>query len=284
MHFLQQNQAIMKLKAILNGKLTDEELGKLVQRYDVVGDIAIIIVPHDLEHREAMIGNAILNEHPTIKVVAKRVGNYGGEHRTIQLKIIAGENRKETVHKEFGITLKLNPERVYFSVRSATERRRIADRVSAGEHVLVMFSGIGPYPLYIRKFSEADKIIGIEKNPVAHCYAMENLSLNKITGTIRLYNGDVQEIIPQLGIRFHRIVMPLPTSGPEYLSLALPYLKPGGHLHHYVMCQPETLDKAIFDLSSACEAASKKLTTYHATPCGHTGPYTYRYCINASID
>lgn len=273
----------MKLKEILRDKLSDDELGYLVQSYDVIGDIAVIIVPPQLIHRESLIGKAILNTHHAISVVAKRVGNYGGELRTIKLQIIAGKNRKETIHKEYGIKFKLNPEEVYFSVRSSTERKRIADQVTDSETVLVMFSGIGPYPLYIAKFSDADAIIGIEINPAAHRYAKENLSLNKIKGGIDLYNGDVTEFVPKLDLAFDRIVMPLPVSGSDHLSLALDHITPGGVLHHYVMQYPETLDQAILFLSDKCQQASRTLTHYDVTVCGHTGPNTYRYCIDALI-
>lgn len=273
----------MKLKDILRDKLSEDELDCLIQSYDVVGDMSIIIVPPELAHRESLIGEAILDAHPTIHVVAKRVGSYGGEHRTIQLQVIAGENRKETIHKEYGIKFKLNPEEVYFSVRSSTERKRIANQVKNRETVLVMFSGIAPYPLYIEKFSKADAIIGIESNPEAHRYAQENLLLNKIRAGIELYNGDVTEIVPQLGLNFDRIVMPLPISGSDYLSLALDNLNPGGFLHHYVMQQADTLDHAILYLSDRCKQASRTLAHYDVTVCGHTAPKTFRYCIDALI-
>jgi tRNA (guanine37-N1)-methyltransferase len=273
----------MKLKAILHQKLAAEELNELVRGYDVVGDIAIIIVPPLLEHKESLIGAAILDSHPKVRVVAKRVGNYSGEHRTIALQIIAGENRKETVHKEFGIRFRLNPELVYFSVRSSTERKRIADLVSAGERVLVMFSGIAPYPLYIRTFSDADSIAGVETNPDAHRYALENITLNKTRERITLYHGDVRDIVPRLRVRFDRIVMPLPHSGSEYLPLALDHLNHGGHLHHYVMQRPESLETSILELASACRDCSRELLSLKTIVCGHTGPNRYRYCIDAVI-
>ena len=119
----------MKLKEALKNELTEHELNILVRGYDVVGDIAITIIPPELEAKESMIGKTILRLHKNVKVVAKRNGNYGGEHRTIPLEIIAGENRKETECKEHGVRLLLNPEKVYFSVRSSNERKRIASLV-----------------------------------------------------------------------------------------------------------------------------------------------------------
>ena len=159
----------MKLKVALKGELSQEELDLLVSSYDMVGDIAIIIIPPELEHRESLIGQTILKFHKNIKVVAKRDGNYEGEYRTIPLKIIAGENRKETEYREHGLRFHLNPEEVYFSVRLNNERKRLASLVKPGESILVMFSGIGVFPLVIAKHSDAREIVGIEKNEAMYC-------------------------------------------------------------------------------------------------------------------
>jgi len=272
----------MKLKALLSGILTGDERDCLVQSYDVVGDIAVIIIPPELAHRETDIGNAILDTHPNINVVAKRSGKYGGRHRTIQLEIIAGENRRETVHKEYGIRFRLNLETVYFSVRSSTERKRIADLVADNETVLVMFSGVAPYPLYIEKFATPGKIIGIELNPVAHRYARDNVKLNKAR-RISLYCGDAAEVVLDLHDQYDRIIMPLPTGSAGFLGPALTRLRPGGSLHHYVMSRPDLIDHALANLAAECERASRSLDAYHISVCGHTGPRTYRYCIDALI-
>ncbi|MEJ2057437.1 MAG: hypothetical protein P8X39_06325 [Desulfofustis sp.] len=258
-------------------------MGRLVLSYDVVGDIAIVIVPPDLSHREAVIARAIRETNKKIKVVAKRESDYQGEFRTLNLKIIGGEKRKETVHKEFGIRLMLNLEKVYFSVRSSTERRRVAALVKPGENVLVMFSGIAPYPLYIDRFSEASSISGIEKNPAAHRYAEQNLILNRAQGKIRLYLGDVRQLCPQLGSRFDRVVMPLPKAGFEYVPAALSCLKNNGRMHFYTIQSADTINKTLRSLGHLSEENGRRLTDAQTTICGHTGPKDYRYCIDAVI-
>ncbi len=274
----------MKLKDTLRAALPEAELRALVQSYDVVGDIAIIIVQPELEHRQDLIAEAVLNANNNIKVVAKRVGHYETDFRTIKLEILAGENRKETIHKEYGIRLKLNPESVYFSVRSSSERKRVADLVTCGETVLVMFSGVAPYPLHLAKFSEAATIIGVEKNPLAHRYAEENLVLNRAEDRIRLYHGDVCEILPKLDLRFDRIVMPLPKGGRKYLYLALEHLRPAGRLHYYQLQSPETLNQSVHELGEICQQAKRTLSSCQTQVCGHTAPNIYRYCLDGLID
>ncbi len=210
-----------KLKTLLSSQLTQEELDLLVGSYDVVGDIAIIIIPDGLLHHKKTIGEAILGDNKNVQVVARRAGNYEGEFRTISTEIIAGQERKETRITEFGVRLAVNVETTYFSVRSGSERRRVASLVEPGEKVLVMFSGVGPYPLIIAKHSAAASVLGVEKNERAHEYALTNLRLNKKINNVRFLEGDVTGLVASLTEKFDRIVMPLPTKGHLFLGEAL---------------------------------------------------------------
>jgi tRNA (guanine37-N1)-methyltransferase len=274
---------VMKLKHALEGILSAEELKLLVGAYDVVGDICIIIVPKTLEQKEHFIAEQILKNNRKIRVVAKRCGFYGGEFRTIPLQILAGENRKETEVREFGIRLLLNPETVYYSVRSGNERRRVASMVGQGESVLVLFSGVAPFPLIISKYSKAKTIVGIEKNPLAHSYAIENLKRNKKLKNIRLYQGDAKVVVATLSALFDRVIMPLPTRAEEFLPSALQVLKPGGVLHFYDLQRADLFDQSVEKIVSACAADNRVVTSTSITRCGHCAPRTYRICIDSKI-
>ena len=273
----------MRLKDILKDKLSARELNLLVRGYDVVGDMAITIIPPELIHREELIGKSILTANKRIKVVAKRVGSYGGNHRTISLSVIAGEQRKETQHVEFGLRLLLNPELVYFSVRSGTERKRIADVVKQGERVLVMFSGVAPYPLMINKFSRARSIVGVELNPLAHDYGLRNRTLNKAEERVELICGDVAEIIPRQVSIFDRIVMPLPTGAMDYLPLALKSLRPGGTIHLYDFQPTGNYEAALHAIQSMCSASGRTVVQVVPITCGHTSPGLDRICLDTMV-
>jgi len=273
-----------KLKDILAPVLAQEELDLLIGSYDIVGDIAIVIVPPELTHRETIIGEAILASNKKLEVVAKRAGNYGGEFRTIDLKIIAGKIRKETQVTEFGVRLLLNVETTYFSVRSGNERRRLASLVQPMESVLVMFSGVGPYPLLIAKHSEAKKVVGIEKNPLAHEYAMKNLKLNKKLKNVECKVGDAADLPLLLDERFDRIVMPLPTMAERFLPVAMERLKEeGGWIHYYEMVREGSFEMAVAKVQRSAENSGRKMITSSVIRCGHCGPRTHRICVDAQI-
>lgn len=273
-----------KLKDILAPVLFTEELDLLVGSYDVVGDIAIVIVAEELVHRQSLIGEAILKHNKNVKVVLKRAGKYEGEFRTIALETIAGKERKETLVSEFGVRLLLDVEKTYFSVRSASERKRIASLVQPQESVLVMFSGVGPYPLLIARHSKAAHIVGLEKNPLAHAYAIKNMSLNKKITNVSFYLGDAAELPLLLSERFDRIVMPLPTMGHGFLPVAMEMLgAKGGWVHYYEMAREGSFERAQSRVQKACDGAEKKLLTTAIRRCGHCGPRSYRICIDAHI-
>jgi len=273
----------MKLKEILAPLLSEKELQLLVRAYDVVGDIAIIAIPEELAVKEQIIAEAILASNNRIKVVAKRTADYGGEFRVRPVKIIAGVDRKETEVKEFGIRLRLNVEDVYYSVRSGNERKRIASLVEPAEDVLVLFSGIGPYPLMISKYSLAKKIVSIEKNSIAHNYAVLNLKLNKKLKNIELIQGDVKDILPLFSTRFDRVIMVLPKSAEKFLGLALQLIKVGGYIHFYDMQHRGSFEDSVVKVGAACELKKRSLLKHQVTVCGHCAPRTYRICVDARI-
>ncbi len=272
-----------RLKEALRGHLSGEELQLLVQSYDIVGDIVIIIIPDALMVKKGLIAGAILALHKNIKVVARRAGIYDGEFRTLPLEIIGGEERKETVHREHGVRLLLNPETVYFSTRSSSERQRLTSLVRDRERVLVLFSGIGPYPLIIGRANPSCRVIGIEKNPVAHAYALKNLGCNKKISNVAFYEGDVRTVVPGLKMTFDRIVMPLPKSAEAFLGLALQYLQRPGWLHFYDLQEKGGVEESIEKVRSACRQVARPVVSAEVTICGHCAPRLYRICVDARI-
>lgn len=273
----------MNLKQALRNTLSDKELHLLVRSYDVVGDIAIIIIPAELEQYAEIIGKTICALNKRIKVVARRAGNCSGEFRTMPLDIIAGEKRFETTHREFGVAITLDVQQSYFSTRSGTERKRIATLITKPERVLVMFSGVAPYPLVIGRHSSAAAIIGVEKNTAAHRYAQLNVQKNKLSSRIELFQGDVRSVIPQLDMVFDRIIMPLPASAHCFLDLAIAHLKPGGRLHCYDFQPPDQFDTTLHTIAQAAAATQRTIRADNIVACGHNSPKSYRICADVTI-
>lgn len=272
----------LTIRGRLKTKLSKKELRRLKTAFDVVGDIAILEIDECMRKKEKVIADAMLAIHKNIKVVVRKEGAHSGIFRVQKLKWLAGEKRKETFHKENSIRLKLNPEKVYFSPRLGTERKRIADMVKKGEDVLVMFSGCGPYPLVIAKNSGAKSVVGIEINSYGHKYAIKNAAINKLTN-VGFINGDVRKIIPCLKKKFDRIVMPLPKHAGSFLYLALMAAKKNAIVHFYDFLHEDHFEDAKDKIRNACKTAGKKCKIIRVVKCGQHKPYVYRVCVDFMV-
>ncbi|OGM02905.1 hypothetical protein A3K72_03630 [Candidatus Woesearchaeota archaeon RBG_13_36_6] len=273
-----------KLKQALENRLNREELSKLIRSFDIIGNIAIIGIPEELKPKQYIIAKAVLDSNKNIKTVLKKADIHKGEFRIQKLSYLVGKRTKETIYKENNVQLKLNVEKVYFTPRLSTERKRIYQLVKAGEEVLVMFSGVAPFCIVIAKNSKLRIVYGIEINPNAHKYALENVKLNKLGDKIRLYKGDVRKVVPNLKKRFDRILMPLPKTGEDFLDIALKASKKGTTIHFYDFSQEKDFpEQSIGKIEGACKKARKKFKVLHSTKCGAYAPYVYRVCIDFQI-
>ena len=229
----EKTEKIKKLRELLSKVLTEEELESVVTSYDLIGDIAIIEIPEELEEKEKQIGDAILETNKRLKTVAKKLGKVKSEYRVRPIKVIAGENRTETIYTEHGCRMKLDAAKVYFSVRLSTERKRIAELVKPGENILALFAGVGPFPLVISKKQPKTNIIAIELNPDGVKYMKENIKLNK-ANNITPIEGDARKIVLEKYRNFaDRILMPLPWSADKFLDAAIAAAKNNCIIHIY---------------------------------------------------
>ena len=264
-----------KLSSILlNSKIITKKESQLVPNsFDVVGDIAIFNdFPKELVKKEKKIAGKIIETHNNIYVVAKKSKKYSGRLRTPKITILAGDKRKETMHIESGCRLNLNIETCYFSSRSGSERLRIAKKVKKNESVLVLFSGVAPFPCVIAKRSKPKEIYAIELSKTAHKYAEENIQLNKLDNVV-LFQGDVKKVLPTIQKKFDRVVMPLPKNAEEFLELAKKKLKPKGTIHLYSFANED-------DFKDIKKEYKKQFKHVKITKAGHYSPGVFRICLD----
>ena len=270
------------LKELLKDKLSEKELSLVSNSYDTVGSIAIFAeLKKELKKKEKIIAETLIQNNSHILTIAKKTGKYSGKYRLPKINIIAGIKTKEAVHKENNCVFKLNIEKCYFSSRSASERLRLSKLVKNNESVLVMFSGIGVFPIVIAKNSKPKEMYGIEINPACHKYAEENKKLNKVN--ITFLKGDVKKIIPKLQKeknKFDRIIMPLPKSAEDFLETALKVSKKGTIIHFYDFSQEKDFpEQSINKIKSKI----KNFKVLNSVLCGRYSPYTHRVCIDFQI-
>ncbi len=253
-------------EALAKKGFSEAELEKIVRAFDSVGDIALIEVPEELEKKKRAIARALMESNPGIKVVAKKIGALKGKYRTRELEIIGGEKRTETVYRESGCVFKLDVSRVYFSPRLSFERQRIAELVKPVEKVLVLFAGVGPYPVIIAKKQPKARVVAVELNPVAVKYLKENIAANKVM--VEVAEGDVRKIVPRKFNQWaDRIIMPLPHTGEEFLPAALSGARKRCVIHFYGFGSTrdektkkslDPFEPVVEKIMSACRTKGKK--------------------------
>lgn len=271
------------VEELLQGKLTATEMELLPQSQEVVGTILILEISPELEKKEKIIAEAYLKHSKNILTVVKKEEVHEGDYRLRKVKVLAGKKSKETVHQENGVKIKLDLEKTYFSARSSNERLRIAKQVKKGEEVLVMFSGAAPYPLVIAKNSPAKKVYGIELNPWAHQYALQNVELNRGAGRVIILEGDVRTVLPTLRRQFDRIIMPLPKTGEDFLEVALSTAKKNGMIHFYAFLREEEIPAEKVRIRKICAGLGHPVRILRSVKCGQFSPYVFRVCFDLKI-
>ncbi|MBU3904587.1 MAG: methyltransferase [Nanoarchaeota archaeon] len=208
--------------------------------YEIIGskEKAVAIIGFGTENIKEL-AEKIMKQHKNVKSVLAKTGQREGVFRTHPTKLILGDKNTEVIHKENGYSIKIDPRIAYFSPRESTERLRLSKMIKAGEKILVMFSGVSPIAIAIKKVQPDCKITCIEINPEAVKYADENVKLNKICG-IKNICGDVREVKLE---KYDRIIMPLPETSLEYLDLAKKHCKGIIHLYGFAKDPKEITSK-----------------------------------------
>ncbi len=275
----QEKHPLWDLPSALGGLLTKEELSRVKRSFDIIGSVAVLEIGLP-EEKEKLVAETMLKAFPSVKTVCKKAGAIEDEFRVRPIKVLAGDGT-ETIYVEHGCRMKLDVGRVYFSPRLSTERLRVAKQVAPGERVLVMFAGVGPYALLIAKLQPDARVWAVEKNPAGVKYLKENIALNKLEGRVEAFLGDVRKVVPKLGMKFDRIVMPLPKGAGDFLDVAFAALKNGGIVHFYGFGKNKT--EAVKTLEDATKREGVKLTVLSSKTCGEIGPKTYRLVVDAQI-
>lgn len=254
----------------------------LPRSWEVIGDVAITQIVSQLQAYQRLIGREIMSTNKRIRAVLNKTARHAGAHRTASFFHLAGEMKTETVHKEYGVSLLLDPCRVYFSARSASERHRIVSLVADNESVLVPFSGIAPYPLLIEKHTGAKRLTAIEHNPDACYYAKKNLLLNHAT-RIELINSDFSRIAKKFHNTYQRVIMPLPVNGSTYLGPGASAIKQQGMIHLYTFTRKSQVLQLADRLKNTLSKYDWQVITIAPTVCGHPAPRLFKVCFDIHI-
>jgi len=255
--------------------------------YDIIGNIAIIKPEKDgiLKSKSEKIKQAKeLLKIPSIKTVLEKSSRVKGRLRTIKSEYIAGEKNKIALYKENNCLFKLNVDTCYFSPRLSNDRKDIALTINKKNNVLVMFAGIGVYPIVICKLAKPKIITSIEISKECNKYFKENIILNKIPkNAIEIIQGDVKKQISRLNEKYDVILLPRPNLKETFLKQALLVSKKGTRIFYHLFCHEKNLNEGLNKLINEVKKIRKKILIKEVKKIGDIAPYKYRYRVEMRV-
>lgn len=249
--------------------------------FHIIGDIALVKFKKDTKSSEKnAFAAALVKKMKRIKSVCE-LQEISGELRRPVLKKLVGEETT-TVHREHGISYKIDLAELMFSKGNVAERKRLIPTVKDNEKILDMFAGIGYFCLGIAKMHPSAEIIACEKNSVAFRFLNENIELNKIANIITM-NEDCRKL--EFENCFDRIIMGYFPRTETFLDNALKMIKPGGTIHlHNIYNEKELWSRPIEQIRSACEKRKMEFNILEERKVKSYAPHVYHVVVDFSID
>jgi tRNA (guanine37-N1)-methyltransferase len=246
-------------------KVPKELQEALPSSYDIIGDIILLKLPQELRSYRQEIGEALLVVHPSIRTVCQ-VDPVRGELRTRKVTVIAGEQKTQTVHNEYGLLFNVDVQATYFSPRLASERRRVAGLVRPGETVIDLFAGVAPFSIMIARYAKPRIVYAIDKNREAVELAVKNVKQNHVLETVEVLHGDAQVVVRKIKRKADRIIMNLPFSAHQFFSTALSVAANRCIIHYYDILEEEKKQARIDFLTTVAGAHGFYLSDFSIRP------------------
>lgn len=280
-----------RLRRLLFGILSQEELAYVCNAYDIIGDIVVIRVTEGAKKYSEVIAEAIMQVHKNVETVLAQTSPIRGDFRLRRLEFVAGEDKTITVHRESGCLFSVDLEKCYFSPRLFYERMRIANLVQRQETVVNMFAGVGCFSIVMAKHSNVGRVYSVDTNPTAIHFTKENIRLNRVFGRVIPLRGDAKEVIEKrLRHVADRVLMPLPEKAFEYLPYALLTLKnqAEGWIHYhdfeYANRSENPTEKVKLKVAERLESLGVAFEVPFGRVVRTTGPNWYQVALDINVE
>ena len=272
---------------LLINKLPSDLLATVPRDIDFIGDIAIVEIPPELADYKKTIGEALLKAHKQTNTVLAKSGAVEGVYRIREFEVIAGPNKTITIHREYGCVYHVDVAKAYFSPRLSSEHNRVASQVNAGETVVDLFAGVGPFVIPIAKNQKNVRVYAVDVNPDAVDLLKRNIAANRAEKQVLPVLGDARQTVKkQLFGKADRVIMNLPETAYEFVDVACDSLKTeGGVIHYYGFVKDsDPLEAAKVRLAEAVNQCKRKVKKILLTKSvREVAPYTWQVVVDAEI-
>jgi len=269
---------------------------------DVIGDIAILKFSRWVPwFYKKFYARRLLKQNSHLKVVLEKTGKFSGILRKQETEYLAGEKRKDTVHRENDCQFYLDVDETYFSPRLSYDRKLVAEdvfneinkRKIKNSKILVMFAGVAPYTIVLARILKKDaahkgyscgsKIISSELNAKASEYAEKNVKMNKLDDYVKVVPGDSKKLCLQLAKQrksFDFILMPRPNLEETFLVEAMKVARKGTVFYYHGFGD----EKEVVNVMKRDILISKrKVSKFEIRRCGDIGVNRFRFTIKFRV-
>ena len=251
--------------------------------YDILGNIAILKGDGKTKKEVLKQAKDLINERG-ITTILLRATNVKGRLRTIKTKHLLGKKTLISEIKENSCMFHLNVESCYFSPRLSNERQLISQKINAKDKVLVMFAGVGVFPIVIYKYKKPEKIVGVEIGRECCKYFEENLKLNHIPeGKIDVIQGDVKRKVNEKLGKFDVVIMARPNLKETFLKWGLIASKKSTRLFYYGFCNDDEIDDVVSKLMNEAKEQKRDIKLKEIVTAGEIAPYKHRFRLEFEI-
>ncbi|MGQ4891392.1 MAG: class I SAM-dependent methyltransferase [Candidatus Njordarchaeia archaeon] len=240
-----------KLKRILMKKLAqaipDKCLNALPSRFPIIGDATIIYLNECLEPYKEAIGKAILEVLPRVKSVWVRKGETRGVFREPTLECISGSCDPIIFHRELNTIFMIDISRLTFSPGNRGEREKLTRIIKPNEIVIDMFACCGNLSLPIAVNCKPRMIFGIEINPYAYGFLIDNIRINNVSERYVAILGDNK--ISTLEKVADHVLMGFFNIDDNQLEAGLKAIKEdGGIIHYHFIAYKKAVKKKVDEI------------------------------------
>jgi tRNA (guanine37-N1)-methyltransferase len=273
---------------VLQNKLPTDLLAKVPQAFDIIGDIVVIDIPSQLRPYQNLIGEAILQTQKNVKTVLAKTGNISGIFRVRGYTFIAGQNKTQTIHREFGCQYHVDVAKAYFSPRLSHEHERVASLVQSDETVVDLFAGVGPFSVLIGKRNPKVKVYAVDLNPEAVELLKLNVRVNKVENRVFPMLAEAREIAStKLKGMGDRAIMNLPETAIDFVDAVCNVIKPeGGIIHFYAFIRsPDSTENLKQRFSEAVKKNGRRVESFlYVKSIRETAPFESQIALDAKIN
>jgi len=256
--------------------------------HDQIGDVVILKIPEAVESHSDIIGQCILNQIPSARIVCADNG-VKGEFRVRDLDPIAsrdGTTTTQTRVKEHGALLWVDPGSAYYSPRLATERqgtlacaRGLNTRLKRPLVICDPYAGVGPALLpLLAEEGLVDRIVASDLNPKAASLLRQNLPDSAWVGC-----RDARKLHDEMAGFADIVLVNLPHDSIDHLPDMIPLLAKGHEvvIRGWAILPLEEMDAA--EKKVRAILGSNNLLSLELVPARSYSPRDTYTCIEAHL-